>query len=144
MPVKPTTAMVLAAGLGLRMRPLTEHRPKPLVEVAGKPLLDHVLDRLKEVDVGTAVVNVHYLPDQIIHHVATRQAPHVVISDERDMVLGTGGGGSPSSVLGNSSPGGNGGGYGAGGGGSGAAVDSVGNSGAGGNGADGYVRVIAR
>jgi MurNAc alpha-1-phosphate uridylyltransferase len=92
MPVKPTTAMVLAAGLGLRMRPLTEHRPKPLVEVAGKPLLDHVLDRLKEVDVGTAVVNVHYLPDQIIHHVATRQAPHVVISDERDMVLGTGGG----------------------------------------------------
>lgn len=92
MPVKPTTAMVLAAGLGLRMRPLTEHRPKPLVEVAGKALLDHVLDRLKEVDVGTAVVNVHYLPDQIIQHVATRQAPRVIISDERDVVLGTGGG----------------------------------------------------
>ena len=92
MPVKPTTAMVLAAGLGLRMRPLTEHRPKPLVEVAGKALLDHVLDRLKEVDVGTAVVNVHYLPDQIIQHVATRQAPRVIVSDERDVVLGTGGG----------------------------------------------------
>ncbi|MGN6284910.1 MAG: nucleotidyltransferase family protein [Afipia sp.] len=92
MPVKPTTAMVLAAGLGLRMRPLTEHTPKPLVEVAGKPLLDHVLDRLKEVDIGTAVVNVHYLPDQIIRHVATRQTPRVVISDERDVVLGTGGG----------------------------------------------------
>ncbi len=92
MPVKPTTAMVLAAGLGLRMRPLTEHRPKPLVEVAGKALLDHVLDRLKEIDVGTAVVNVHYLPDQIIQHVATRQAPRVIVSDERDVVLGTGGG----------------------------------------------------
>jgi MurNAc alpha-1-phosphate uridylyltransferase len=92
MPVKPTTAMVLAAGLGLRMRPLTEHRPKPLVEVAGKPLLDHVLDRLKEAGVGTAVVNVHYLPDQIIRHVASREAPRVIISDERDVVLGTGGG----------------------------------------------------
>jgi MurNAc alpha-1-phosphate uridylyltransferase len=92
MSVKPATAMVLAAGLGLRMRPLTEHRPKPLVEVAGKPLLDHVLDRLKEVDVGTAIVNVHYLPDQIIRHVATREAPRVIISDERDVVLGTGGG----------------------------------------------------
>jgi MurNAc alpha-1-phosphate uridylyltransferase len=84
--------MVLAAGLGLRMRPLTEHRPKPLVEVAGKPLLDHVLDRLKEAGVGTAVVNVHYLPDQIIQHVAARETPRVIISDERDVVLGTGGG----------------------------------------------------
>lgn len=92
MPVKPTTAMILAAGYGVRMRPLTDHRPKPLVEVAGKPLLDHVLDRLREVDVETAAVNVHYLPDQIIQHVATREAPRVVISDERDVVLGTGGG----------------------------------------------------
>jgi MurNAc alpha-1-phosphate uridylyltransferase len=92
MPVKPTTAMVLAAGFGVRMRPLTDNRPKPLVEVAGKPLLDHVLDRLREVDVKTAVVNVHYLPDQIIQHVATRDAPRVIISDERDVVLGTGGG----------------------------------------------------
>jgi N-acetyl-alpha-D-muramate 1-phosphate uridylyltransferase len=92
MPVKPTKAMVLAAGLGLRMRPLTERMPKPLVEVAGRPLLDHVLDKLTEVDVSEAVVNVHYLPDQIIDHVASRKTPRVIISDERDAVLGTGGG----------------------------------------------------
>jgi MurNAc alpha-1-phosphate uridylyltransferase len=88
----PTTAMVLAAGLGLRMRPITERMPKPLVRVAGKALLDHVLDKLGEAGVAHAVVNVHYLPDQIIRHVAARQAPRVTISDERDMVLGTGGG----------------------------------------------------
>jgi len=92
MPTRPTTAMVLAAGLGTRMRPLTDHMPKPMVPVAGKPLLDHVLDRLAEVDVTTAVVNVHYLPDQIIQHVKARAAPRVTISDERDVVLGTGGG----------------------------------------------------
>ncbi len=91
MPVNPTTAMVLAAGLGLRMRPLTDNLPKPLVRVAGKPLLDHVLDRLADADVATAVVNVHYLPDQIVQHVAGRKHPHVVISDERDVILGTGG-----------------------------------------------------
>jgi MurNAc alpha-1-phosphate uridylyltransferase len=84
--------MVLAAGLGLRMRPITERMPKPLVRVAGKALLDHVLDKLGEAGVAHAVVNVHYLPDQIIRHVAARQAPRVTISDERDMVLGTGGG----------------------------------------------------
>lgn len=88
----PTTAMVLAAGLGLRMRPITERMPKPLVRVAGKALLDHVLDKLGEAGVAHAVVNVHYLPDQIIRHVAARQMPRVTISDERDMVLGTGGG----------------------------------------------------
>jgi MurNAc alpha-1-phosphate uridylyltransferase len=92
MPVKPTKAMVLAAGLGLRMRPLTETRPKPLVRVAGRALLDHVLDRLGSAGVTDAVVNVHYLPDQIIEHVAGRRHPRVVISDERDQVLGTGGG----------------------------------------------------
>ncbi|AVT78943.1 nucleotidyltransferase family protein [Rhodopseudomonas palustris] len=91
MTVRPHKAMVLAAGLGLRMRPLTDHMPKPLVRVAGRPLLDHVLDRLAEVDVTEAVVNVHYLPDQIIDHVAGRTSPRVVISDERDQVLGTGG-----------------------------------------------------
>jgi N-acetyl-alpha-D-muramate 1-phosphate uridylyltransferase len=91
MPTKPTSAMVLAAGLGTRMRPLTDKMPKPLVSVGGKPLLDHVLDRLVEADVATAVVNVHYLPDQIIEHVKDRATPRVVISDERDMVLGTGG-----------------------------------------------------
>jgi N-acetyl-alpha-D-muramate 1-phosphate uridylyltransferase len=92
MSVKPTKAMVLAAGLGLRMRPLTDHMPKPLVRVAGRPLLDHVLDKLAAADVGEAVVNVHYLPDQIIDHVASRKSPRVIISDERNQVLGTGGG----------------------------------------------------
>src|ERR1700740_1193420 len=92
MSVKPSKAMVLAAGLGLRMRPLTDHMPKPLVPVAGRPLLDHVLDKLADAGVAEAVVNVHYLPDQIITHVASRAKPHVIISDERDRVLGTGGG----------------------------------------------------
>lgn len=92
MPVKPTKAMVLAAGLGLRMRPLTDTMPKPLVEVAGHALLDHVLDKIADAGVADAVVNVHYLPDQIIDHVAARSHPNVIISDERDAVLGTGGG----------------------------------------------------
>jgi MurNAc alpha-1-phosphate uridylyltransferase len=91
MSITPTTAMVLAAGKGVRMRPLTDRMPKPLVEVAGKPLLDHVLDRLADVGVTRAVVNVHYLADQIVAHVAARQRPEVVISDERDAILGTGG-----------------------------------------------------
>ena len=84
--------MVLAAGLGLRMRPLTEKTPKPLIPIAGRPLLDHVLDRLGDAGVTEAIVNVHYLPDQIIDHVAPRITPRVTISDERDQVLGTGGG----------------------------------------------------
>jgi N-acetyl-alpha-D-muramate 1-phosphate uridylyltransferase len=91
MSVKPSKAMVLAAGLGVRMRPLTDRMPKPLVQVAGRALLDHVLDKLVNAGVGEAVVNVHYLPDQIIDHVATRARPRVIISDERDEVLGTGG-----------------------------------------------------
>jgi MurNAc alpha-1-phosphate uridylyltransferase len=92
MSVKPSKAMVLAAGLGLRMRPLTDRMPKPLVRVAGRPLLDHVLDKLGDAGVSEAVVNVHYLPDQIIDHVARRARPRVIVSDERDEVLGTGGG----------------------------------------------------
>jgi MurNAc alpha-1-phosphate uridylyltransferase len=92
MPVKPTKAMVLAAGLGLRMRPLTDRMPKPLVCVAGKTLLDHALDRLADAGVAEAVVNVHYLPEQIVEHTAGRKLPRVIISDERDRVLGTGGG----------------------------------------------------
>lgn len=92
MPVKPASAMVLAAGLGLRMRPITETIPKPLVKVAGHTLLDHVLDKLAAAGVARAVVNVHYLPDQIIRHVEGRQAPKIVISDERNEILGTGGG----------------------------------------------------
>src|SRR5258707_11655542 len=92
MSVTPHKAMVLAAGLGVRMRPLTDHLPKPLVRVAGQPLLDHVLDKLADAGVSEAVVNVHYLPDQIIEHVADRARPRVIVSDERDHVLGTGGG----------------------------------------------------
>jgi MurNAc alpha-1-phosphate uridylyltransferase len=91
MPVHPTKAMVLAAGLGVRMRPLTDKMPKPLVRVAGQPLLDHVLDKLGNAGVSEAVVNVHYLPDQIIEHTRARSRPRVIISDERDQVLGTGG-----------------------------------------------------
>ena len=91
MSVKPTKAMVLAAGLGVRMRPLTDKMPKPLVRVAGSTLLDHVLDKLGEAAVTEAVVNVHYLPDQIIDHTKGRTRPRVIISDERDQVLGTGG-----------------------------------------------------
>jgi len=92
MSVHPTKAMVLAAGLGTRMRPLTERMPKPLVAVAGRALLDHVLDKLADAKVAEAIINVHYLPDQIIDHVAARSRPRIIISDERDAVLGTGGG----------------------------------------------------
>ena len=92
MSVTPTKAMVLAAGLGVRMRPLTDRMPKPLVQVAGRALLDHVLDKLADAGVAEAVVNVHYLPDQIIDHVTSRTRPRVIISDERDQVLGNGGG----------------------------------------------------
>ena len=90
--VMPRTAMVLAAGLGERMRPLTEKLPKPLVAVAGKPLIDHVLDRLAAQGVERAVVNVHYLADLIEKHVASRKVPQIVISDERAKLLDTGGG----------------------------------------------------
>lgn len=92
MPAKPVTAMVLAAGFGVRMRPITDNIPKPLVQVAGKTLLDHVLDKLAEAGVERTIVNVHYLPDQIIRHVANRTRPRIVISDERHEILGTGGG----------------------------------------------------
>lgn len=84
---KPKTAMVLAAGLGKRMRPITETMPKPLVPVAGKTLLDWGLDMLAVSGVEKAVVNVHYLPDQIIAHVAGRKNPHIVVSDERHGLL---------------------------------------------------------
>ena len=84
--------MVLAAGLGTRMRPLTDTRPKPLCEVAGKTLIDHVLDRLADAGVDTAVVNVHHFADQIESHVKVRHSPRIVISDERALLLETGGG----------------------------------------------------
>lgn len=83
---------MLSAGFGTRMRPLTDHTPKPLIKVAGKSLIDYALDALASVDVRTAIVNVHYLADQIEAHVADRTRPSVVISDERDAILETGGG----------------------------------------------------
>ena len=88
------TAMVLAAGFGERMRPLTLRMPKPLVPLAGRPLVDHVLDRLAQAGVKTAVVNVHYLAEQLEAHIAARKgkAPEIVISDERGVLLDTGGG----------------------------------------------------
>jgi MurNAc alpha-1-phosphate uridylyltransferase len=86
------TAMVLAAGLGKRMRPLTASQPKPLVRVGGKPLIDHALDRVAEAGVAKAVVNVHYLADALEAHVQERKAPAVTISDERACLLETGGG----------------------------------------------------
>ncbi len=89
----PSTAMVMAAGLGKRMRPLTASRPKPLIEVAGKTLLDHVLDRLRAAGVSKVVVNVHYLADALEAHLANRGGGlDVTISDERDLLLETGGG----------------------------------------------------
>ena len=91
-PLSSDTAMVLAAGLGKRMRPLTASQPKPLVRVAGKPLIDHALDRLAEAGVGRAVVNVHYLADALEAHVTARTAPQVTVSDERALLLETGGG----------------------------------------------------
>jgi N-acetyl-alpha-D-muramate 1-phosphate uridylyltransferase len=88
----PRRAMVLAAGLGTRMRPFNGHLPKPLVEVGGKALIDYVLDRLAQAGVERAVVNVHHLADAIERHLASRQRPQIVISDERRELLGTGGG----------------------------------------------------
>lgn len=88
----PRTAMVMAAGLGTRMRPLTDQRPKPLVEVAGRALIDHVLDRLVEAGVETAVVNVHHFADQMVAHLARRDDIRIKISDERAALLDSGGG----------------------------------------------------
>ncbi len=88
----PTTAMVLGAGLGQRMRPLTDDRPKPMVPFNGRPLIDHVIDRLLDVDVANVVVNVHYKADVLDAHLRARKTPKVKISDERDRLLDTGGG----------------------------------------------------
>jgi len=88
----PEKAMVLAAGYGKRMRPLSATTPKPLIEISGRPLIDHCLDGLAEAGVRTAIVNLHYLADLMEAHLHNRQRPEIVISDERDKLLDTGGG----------------------------------------------------
>ena len=88
----PDKAMVFAAGLGTRMRPLTDAVPKPLIKVAGKALIDYTLDRFAAIGVETAIVNVHHLASQIEAHVAERRAPRIILSDEREKLLGQGGG----------------------------------------------------
>ena len=85
-------AMVLAAGLGTRMRPLTLDRPKPLVEVAGRRMIDHCLDKLAEAGVARAVVNVHHFPEMVKAHLCERTHPAVTVSDESGQLLETGGG----------------------------------------------------
>ena len=88
----PNRAIVLAAGLGTRMRPYNGQIPKPLVAIGGKSLIDYALDRLAEAGVERAVVNVHHLADAVEQHVTKRAHPQIVISDERAELLGTGGG----------------------------------------------------
>jgi N-acetyl-alpha-D-muramate 1-phosphate uridylyltransferase len=90
--IKIDMAMVLAAGFGKRMRPLTDTIPKPLVPVGGKPLIGYAFDRLREAGVSRAVVNGHYLADQIEAWSAAQSSPAAVFSDERDEILETGGG----------------------------------------------------
>jgi MurNAc alpha-1-phosphate uridylyltransferase len=88
----PDTVMVFAAGLGKRMRPVTDTVPKPLVKIGGRAMLDHMLDRFAEIGVRRAIVNVHYLADQLEQHLASRSNPEIIISDERDKLLDQGGG----------------------------------------------------
>lgn len=85
-------AMVLAAGLGTRMRPITDTVPKPLVKIDGKPMIDYALDSLVEAGVETAVVNVHYLAEQMLAHLNTYTALKIITSDERDRLMNNGGG----------------------------------------------------
>src|SRR5450631_4117709 len=88
----PKTAMVFAAGLGARMRPITDTLPKPLVEVAGQALIDHCLDRFAQNGVERAIINVHWLADKIEAHLASRSEPRIIVSDERALLLDQGGG----------------------------------------------------
>jgi MurNAc alpha-1-phosphate uridylyltransferase len=85
-------AMVLAAGLGTRLRPITDTMPKPLVPIAGKPMIDYGLDALAEAGIKRAVVNVHHFADQMTAHLATREAPRIILSDETDRLMNSGGG----------------------------------------------------
>ncbi len=88
----PKRAMIMGAGLGTRMRPLTNEIPKPMVVFSGKPMIDHVLDKMVEADIQTAVVNVHYKADILEEHLKKRTDIEIIISDERDELLETGGG----------------------------------------------------
>lgn len=88
---RPRQAMLLAAGLGIRMRPITDRMPKPLIRIGGRSLIDRILDKLVAADVSDVVVNAHYLPEQIIDHLAGREAPRVRVSRENER-LETGGG----------------------------------------------------
>jgi MurNAc alpha-1-phosphate uridylyltransferase len=92
MSARPEKALVFAAGLGTRMRPITLTLPKPLVRIGGRTMLDHMLDRLEEAGIDEAIVNVHWLPDQIEDHLRDRAAPRIKISDEREQLLDQGGG----------------------------------------------------
>lgn len=92
MSVQIKKAMVLAAGEGRRMRPLTDDRPKPLVDVGGRALIDRVIDRLEAAGIEEVVVNLHYMADMLEAHLRKRKCPRIVFSDERDVLLDTGGG----------------------------------------------------
>ncbi len=90
---RPTRGMIMAAGLGTRMRPLTNDRPKPMVVVGGKPLIDHCIDRLVAAGVNMIVVNVHYRAQMLIEHLKRRNdGTKIIISEETDELMGTGGG----------------------------------------------------
>jgi N-acetyl-alpha-D-muramate 1-phosphate uridylyltransferase len=91
-PPRIQTAMILAAGLGKRMRPITDTLPKPLVEIGGRSMLDHALDRVADAGIETAIVNVHYLADLVETRLANRTTPRITVSDERGQLLETGGG----------------------------------------------------
>lgn len=86
------TAMILGAGLGTRMRPLTDMVPKPLIRLGGRALIDHALDRLEEAGITRVIVNVHYLADQLEAHLKGRKSPQIIVSNERGKLLDTGGG----------------------------------------------------
>jgi len=87
-----TQAFILGAGKGTRMAPLTDHMPKPMVPLDGRPLIDHVIERLKQVGVQKFIVNVHHLADQLEAHLKSYNDPNIIISDEREQLLDTGGG----------------------------------------------------